>query len=247
MRVGVGAVLAITAIGCPYGRPRPVRDGAVAGTTPSGQNRDASATANDGGPVAHMNGVDATISMRAGGLVDAGIGLFECDCYLRLVEVPNREPGCLHRVGGSYRMRRDFMAAHKLDRRTRVFAAYSSCGTFYVRSDGYAMPTQDIDNGADYFCNGLVRYVIDGKYGYIDRKLDVVVPAIYGFAFPFGRGHGVVCNDCQFVPDGEYTRVDCKVCGAVNTHGKLVVPLKMSQAEVRDKYLPSDSDCELKN
>jgi hypothetical protein len=116
---------------------------------------------------------------------------------------------------------------------------------FWVRPDGRAVPTQLYDNGADYFCNGLVRSLLDGQYGYVNARLETVVPARYDFAYPFQGGHGTVCNDCTFSSDGEHTSVACARCGAVDVHGTLVLPLELSAEQISARFSGSpETDCE---
>lgn len=151
------------------------------------------------------------------------------------------EPACLHREGRAYRMRPATLAGLQRDGRDDLIEAFSDCGTFWVRRDGLAMPTQSFDNGADYFCHGLARYQLDGKYGYMNKKLEVVVPPSYDFAFPFNGAHGVVCADCRLQPDGEHTAVLCAHCGAVDPQGQLEAPLELPTPDVFRKY-PGDCD-----
>jgi hypothetical protein len=203
-----------------------------------------------------MDGIGTGLRMASSAAVLAALALpacgprpahpplrYECNCTVDLGDVVT-ERACLRRVGGSFRMRPEFLAALKLDASARRFDASSDCGKFLVRPDGYAMPTHPFDNGADYFCEGLVRHVLDRKFGYMNADLDVVVPPTYDFAFPFGGGHGVVCADCRFEPDGEHTSVTCARCGAVNTRGELVVPLERSSREMLQMYPGSGADCE---
>ena len=53
------------------------------------------------------------------------------------------------------------------------------------------------DNWADEFSDGLVRTVINQKYGFADRHGKIVIPAKYDGAFPFMHGYAVVCIGCR--------------------------------------------------
>ena len=106
------------------------------------------------------------------------------------------------------------------------------------------MPTHQFDNGADYFCNGLTRYVLDAKLGYMNRELEVVVAPAYDFGFPFRGGLAVVCDDCRFPRNDEHTGVDCRRCGAVDTRGMLVHPLQATPFENAGANQAADSDCQ---
>ena len=48
---------------------------------------------------------------------------------------------------------------------------------FYVRRGVIPVPVESMDNGPDYFEDGLARARVGGKIGYIDRKLNLVIPA----------------------------------------------------------------------
>lgn len=54
-----------------------------------------------------------------------------------------------------------------------------------------------VDNGADSFHDGLVRFIKDGKYGFANRKGRIAVPPIYDGAMSFAQGRAEVCNHCQ--------------------------------------------------
>jgi hypothetical protein len=53
------------------------------------------------------------------------------------------------------------------------------------------------DNLADEFSGGLVRTVVDGKYGFADRQGRVVIKPAYDWASPFDHGSAQVCNHCR--------------------------------------------------
>jgi hypothetical protein len=54
-----------------------------------------------------------------------------------------------------------------------------------------------MDNGADWFHDGLVRIVRNGKYGFANRRGEVVIPAIYDGAMNFEKGRAAVCKGCE--------------------------------------------------
>ncbi|HXZ81231.1 MAG TPA: WG repeat-containing protein [Terriglobales bacterium] len=56
-----------------------------------------------------------------------------------------------------------------------------------------------IDNWADEFSEGLVRTVINEKYGFADRQGRIVVAPRYDWAAPFEKGHAEVCIGCREV------------------------------------------------
>ncbi|NQZ01053.1 MAG: WG repeat-containing protein [Bdellovibrionales bacterium] len=71
-------------------------------------------------------------------------------------------------------------------------------GCYWVHRLGPIRKTHCYDNGADYFKEGLARYLGSrGKYGYMNKQFSVVVRAEYDFAFPFGGGVARVCDGCK--------------------------------------------------
>lgn len=89
-----------------------------------------------------------------------------------------------------------------------------------------------MDNGADSFHNGLVRTVKDEKYGFANRKGQLVIPAVYDGAETFQNGRAAVCKGCtsicvdrecehHFFKGGEWFQI--------NTKGTVVAPLHPSE------------------
>src|SRR3954471_24124773 len=70
---------------------------------------------------------------------------------------------------------------------------------YYVRRGVIPVPVESMDNGPDYFEDGLARSPVEGKIGYIDRKLNLVIPATYDGAYLFRGGVAVVCPSCTYV------------------------------------------------
>ncbi|HEY3666990.1 MAG TPA: WG repeat-containing protein [Polyangiaceae bacterium] len=154
------------------------------------------------------------------------------------------QKACLRRIGDAYRLEPLATSPPRSPDHAGLFEVRSACGVFWVRPDGRAVPTQLYDNGADYFCNGLTRSLFDGKYGYVNARLETVVPARYDFAYPFQGGHGAVCDDCTFSSDGEHTTVACARCGAVDRQGTLVLPLELSATQISERFPGSpETDC----
>jgi len=67
---------------------------------------------------------------------------------------------------------------------------------FYVSKSGTSARVHYVDNGADCFVEGLTRTMSEGKYGFMDEKLNIVIKPVYDFVFPFEKGLAVVCNGC---------------------------------------------------
>lgn len=53
-----------------------------------------------------------------------------------------------------------------------------------------------IDNGPDYFNNGIVRITRKNKWGYGNKEGKLIVKPIYDGALPFDNGKGKACIGC---------------------------------------------------
>lgn len=74
-------------------------------------------------------------------------------------------------------------------------------GVYWVHRNGQLRKTHMYENEPDFFQRGLARYVdASGKYGFVDRRLRIVIPAAFDFAFPFDAPRAEVCNGCQLEP-----------------------------------------------
>jgi len=68
---------------------------------------------------------------------------------------------------------------------------------YYVRKDGRLLPTVEYDGEADPFSDGLSRVKLNGKYGFFNENLDIILKPIYDFAFPFHKGIAEICMGCK--------------------------------------------------
>ena len=102
---------------------------------------------------------------------------------------------------------------------------------YYVRRGVIPVPVESMDNGPDYFEDGLARSRVGGKIGYIDRKLNLVIPATYDGAYPFRDGVAVVCTACTYVSDptateGERGWYRGGQWGRIDRRGRVVSPFR---------------------
>jgi hypothetical protein len=102
---------------------------------------------------------------------------------------------------------------------------------FYVRRGVIPVPVESMDNGPDYFEDGLARARVGDKVGYIDRKLNLVIPATYDGAYPFRDGVAVVCTACTYVSDptateGERGWYRGGQWGRIDRRGRVVSPFR---------------------
>ncbi|MBD3793282.1 MAG: WG repeat-containing protein [Campylobacterales bacterium] len=80
---------------------------------------------------------------------------------------------------------------------------------YYVRQDGKAMAAISNDQGQiDPFQEGLARTRINGKIGFFDQALNMVLEPFYDYAFPFHNGVAEICVGCQQVSSGEGNMLD---------------------------------------
>lgn len=105
----------------------------------------------------------------------------------------------------------------------------SEFGPFYFLKSGLARKTIYYDNGPDYFQEGFARTSWNGKIGFIDKKLTIIIPPSYDFAFPFQDGVSLVCNGCKQQADGEHTEMVGGKWGFINISGNVVIPISYSK------------------
>jgi hypothetical protein len=107
-----------------------------------------------------------------------------------------------------------------------------NCGTEYgnlfVKENGQIVlwGVVNMDNGADQFKNGLVRIKRNGKWGYADKKGEIIIKPGYDGAMPFDNGVGKVCvgciEKCGENSDCEYHFFNGGKWYYLDTHGKII-------------------------
>ncbi len=68
---------------------------------------------------------------------------------------------------------------------------------YYIRQNGKIMKTLTFEGKADKFVDGLARTKLNGKIGFFNRNLEIVLKPIYDFAFPFHNGISEICMGCK--------------------------------------------------
>ncbi len=89
---------------------------------------------------------------------------------------------------------------------------------YYVKRDGKAIMVMEEKGRPDKFEEGLARLKYNGKIGFFNRDLDIVIEPLYDFAFPFHDGISEVCVGCRdlkfdgvdLLDGGEWKRIDRK-------------------------------------
>lgn len=113
---------------------------------------------------------------------------------------------CAHRrPDGSYKVDTKALKLLDFDRLGLATLVIREEGYAFVRRDGRALLVPTFDNAPDEFIDGLVRVKIGEKFGYADRRLKVVIPAIYDGTYRFSNGRARACLGCVSVSDGEHS------------------------------------------
>lgn len=93
----------------------------------------------------------------------------------------------------------------------------------YILSNGKAHDVIFFDNGADYFEDGMARFISpEGKTGFINEDLKVVIPATHEFVAPFRQGKAYFCDGCALDGKGEHQAVIGGLWGIMNTKGETI-------------------------
>ncbi len=103
---------------------------------------------------------------------------------------------------------------------------------FYVSKGGKTVRTWMVDNGADYFSEGMARTLSKGKFGYIDKDLNVVITPQYDFGFAFENGVAMVCNGCTLKPGDEHVEVEGGLWGSIDRSGKVLIPVEQERTKL---------------
>lgn len=169
------------------------------------------------------------------------------DCRYCPVESPDNPdpelshfPNCAYEDGNGNIVIRDVHLKNILFDNDNLAAVYlGGTNIVYVNRMGKTARVLYVDNGADYFEEGLARTIHNGKIGFINKDLDIVIHPQFDFAFPFSCGVALVCNDCRFVPEGEYTAVVDGKWGYIDKNGNVIVPIRFKK-----EYLPPPMNSE---
>jgi hypothetical protein len=101
-------------------------------------------------------------------------------------------------------------------------------GWMYVNLRGKVVVTgvPVMDNWADSFHDGLVRFVINGKYGFANREGQIVIPPIYDGAMNFEKKRAEVCSGCESALAGEYHFFTGGTWFRINTKGNVLTQIR---------------------
>lgn len=114
-------------------------------------------------------------------------------------------------------------------------------GYVYDRKGNFLYRPFFYDNGADYFSEGVRRFVKNGKVGFVDRNGMMIIEAKHDFASPFHYGYAAYCDGC----DWEKTEDEHKAMvggnwGVMDFKGQVTQPVVKSGStvEIDGKYYP---------
>jgi len=93
---------------------------------------------------------------------------------------------------------------------------------YYIRKDGKKMLTLTYDGEADEFSDGLARTKVNGKIGFFNSNLDIILKPIYDFAFPFHNGIAEICMGCKEKNDGETSILSGGKWKKINRNGLVI-------------------------
>lgn len=100
-----------------------------------------------------------------------------------------------------------------------------SRGCYWVNRQGLVRRTHCFDNGSDPFVEGLSRYVgPNGKFGFMDKNLTVVIPPQFDFTFPFENGRARFCQGCRKERSGDYGHMTAGIWGEIDEKGGVILP-----------------------
>ncbi len=108
-------------------------------------------------------------------------------------------PDCLQKAGnGELSVKQQVLKQLPFDSHGLAAVKSLTNGWMYVSRTGKVVisgvPT--MDNWADTFHDGLVRVVRNEKYGFSNRKGQLVISPVYDGAMNFENGKAKVCNGC---------------------------------------------------
>jgi len=110
-------------------------------------------------------------------------------------------------------------------------AVVDDSGWVYISMNGRRiLKPYIIDNGPDYFSEGLARFINRGKIGFMDEGGTIVISANFEFVLPFSEGLAAYCTGCKPVSEDEYLRIEEGKWGYINKTGEIVVDPEYDRA-----------------
>ena len=110
-----------------------------------------------------------------------------------------------------------------LDFKNRELVAVKLDGKFYyINKEGKKMLTLEYDGKADEFSDGLARTKVNGKVGFFNKNLEMVLKPMYDFAFPFHKGVAEICMGCKEQAEGDTSMLDGGTWKKIDREGLVI-------------------------
>lgn len=115
-----------------------------------------------------------------------------------------------------------------------IAAVVDQDGWVYIdRTGKQLLRPHVVDNGPDYFREGLARFVSHGKFGFMDTRARIAIKATFAYAEPFERGYALICEDCHLQRSGEHAMMEGIRWGVIDIRGKVVVAPDLERDQAR--------------
>jgi hypothetical protein len=98
-------------------------------------------------------------------------------------------------------------------------------GWYYIDRSGKILAIRPfvIDNGPDYFQEGLARFRFDEKIGFLNEFGKIIIAANFQYVSPFSESLTAFCTGCKEVEAGEHSFVEGGKWGFINRDGDVVI------------------------
>ena len=96
----------------------------------------------------------------------------------------------------------------------------------YDRTGKFLFAPFVFDNGPDGISEGLMRFVKNGKIGFVNRIGKIIIEAKYDYADYFDYGIAQYCNGCVWINQDEHSFVRGGNWGFINKRGEEITTIK---------------------
>ena len=106
-----------------------------------------------------------------------------------------------------------------------IAAVATRDGWYFIDRNGETLTIRPYvyDNGPDYFQEGLARFWLDRKIGFIDERGRIVIAASFQYVTPFSDSLAAFCTGCYSVESGEHSFPAGGKWGFTNRQGDVVI------------------------
>ncbi len=114
-----------------------------------------------------------------------------------------------------------------------IAAVVDGEGWAYINTHGEVLVRPlVVDNGPDYFNEGLARFQLQGKIGFFDSAGRIVIAAKFDFVWPFSEGLAGFCEGCKEVRvNDEHSALRGGKWGFIDRNGHPVIPARFDEVE----------------